>query len=157
VGDTRLTDNETDFASLRHRWGYMNICWNDVDFAIILGVLVAGPCAKEKLKLLFDAFLNLRIQQALKPRGQIGEKGFRTCWCVAAMGFVVTFATAGLAMPVTAPIIMGSCATGMGFSAAGSVINGRDAAMWNKRVAACRELHARFPQLDSILSTDQGR
>ncbi|RSL92039.1 hypothetical protein CEP52_014059 [Fusarium oligoseptatum] len=152
-----LVDEEQDpnschayFASLRQGWEYMNISWNDVDFAIILGFLVTGPQAAPRTMDLFTRFSILRIEQALEARQMVAGNGFMTCWCVGAAAGAVTFLTGGLAAPVTIPLFVGSGVTGMGFGVAGASISARDLNMWKKRIEWCQTLQRRFPQLEGL-------
>lgn len=128
----------------------MNISWNDVDFAIILGFLVTGPRATQSTKDLFASFSRLRINQALAARGDFSRKGFLTCWCVSATAGAVTLLTGGLAAPITGPLFVGGCFSGLGFGFAGDAINARDVKMWKKRIEGCQDLQRRFPQLEGF-------
>ncbi|OTA58444.1 hypothetical protein K449DRAFT_334693 [Hypoxylon sp. EC38] len=141
------------FNLLRQGWEYLNISWNDVDFAIILGLLVTGSCAAEKSKILFDAFWNLRVQQVLRPRSQACIKPFVGSWVIGFTSGLVTAATLGLAAPVTGPVFVGSWCAALGFGIAGTGMQIREEAMLRKRNAACRKLLNQFPQLEPILSS----
>ncbi|KAI8722688.1 hypothetical protein NCS52_00413200 [Fusarium sp. LHS14.1] len=125
-------------ASLRQNWDYMNISWNDVDFAIILGFLTTGPQATQRTKDLFTCFERLRIRQAPDLRFTMSAKRFMASWGVSMAAVAVTFLTGGSAAPITGPVIVGSW------------VSARDTAMWDRRMACCQDLQRRFPQLEEF-------
>ncbi|KAI1772032.1 hypothetical protein F4818DRAFT_454229 [Hypoxylon cercidicola] len=148
---TAVEDCHLYFATLHEGWEYLNITWNDVEFAIILGLLVVGPPAVEKSKLLFEEFWKLKIRQAFRVRAEVAPKGFLSSWCVGASSAILIIGTGGLAAPIALPFFLGSCATGLGFGVAGCVLDCCHASKFQKRVSACQKLLRRFPQLDPIL------
>ncbi|EEU37262.1 uncharacterized protein NECHADRAFT_78360 [Fusarium vanettenii 77-13-4] len=158
-----LVDEEQDtvnachayFASLQQDWKYMKISWNDVDFAIILGFLNTGPQVTQRMKELFACFSRLRINQALAARANLSRKGFLACWCVSATAGAVTFLTGGLAAPITGPLFVGGCFSGLGVGLAGDSILAHDMKMWKRRIEGCQDLQRRFPQLEEIFQ-DEG-
>ncbi|KAK5999034.1 hypothetical protein PT974_01421 [Cladobotryum mycophilum] len=142
------------FDSLRHDWDYINMSWNDVDFAIILGLLTTGPRAAKKSKALLDIFNQLRTKQVFSARAQEASKGSLNCWWVGAASGIITVATLGAASPLTVPLFVGSWATGIGYNIAGVTIDQRNRSMLEKRTEACLRLCGRFPQLRGIF--DEG-
>ena len=127
-----------DFDALRKDWEYRNISWNDVDFAILLGLLITGPRAEEKSKTLFQALEALRFEQLLVPRAQLGA-GLMT-----AMGAMAIFGTGGLAAPFVGPMVLGN------LGASGAQLSPRDQRVWNQRLDATRRLVDKFPQLKPL-------
>jgi hypothetical protein len=142
-----LRDAIPDFALLREDWKYMNIWWNDVDFAVLLGFLVAGNRAAAKCKSMLNVFHELRYEEVVKPRSEGCVKGFMASWGVAMLSGVVTAASGGLAAPVTVPLFATAWATGMGCGIAGTAISKGEKAKRDRRAQACRDLLSRFPQL----------
>ncbi|RSL49689.1 hypothetical protein CEP54_012288 [Fusarium duplospermum] len=129
-----LVDEEQDavischayFASLRRGWRYVNLSWNDVDFAIILGFLVVGPPAARSTTDLFTRFSTLRINQVLGARQMVRENEAVSLWWW-------MYTVAGTVVPL------------IGLFAALETIK-----MWNRRIAYCRVLQRRFPQLEEL-------
>lgn len=130
----------------------MDISWNDVDFAIILGFLVIGTQAADKSAMLFAGFEQLRIKQVLVPRRNMPGKGFMGCWWTSVAAGVLTVATGGLAAPVTGPVIFGSGIAGMGIGVIGMGVQARDSSLWATRRATCRDLATQFEQLGVLFS-----
>ena len=127
-----------DFDTLREDWEYRNISWNDVDFAILLGLLVTGSRAEEKSKTLFQTLEALRFEQLLVPRAQLGA-GLMT-----AMGAMAILGTGGLAAPFVAPMVLGK------LGASGVRLSQRDQLVWDQRLDATRRLVDKFPQLKPL-------
>ncbi|KAK5652318.1 hypothetical protein OQA88_10668 [Cercophora sp. LCS_1] len=126
------------FETLRRGWDYRNISWNDVDFAIMLGALVAGPKAEQKCRDLFQTMETLRFEQFLVPRAQLGA-GLAT-----AMGAMAILGTGGLAAPFVGPMVLNK------FGASGARISKRDQIIWDQRMDAMRDLGHRLPQLQVL-------
>ncbi|KAI1089889.1 hypothetical protein F5B19DRAFT_494946 [Rostrohypoxylon terebratum] len=148
---TAVEDCHLYFATLREGWKYLKITWNSIEFAITLGLLVVGPPAVEKSKLLFEDFWRLKINQAFRVREEIAPKGFLSSWCIAASSVIITVGTGGLAAPITAPLFVGSWATGMGFGVAECLLSLCHDSKIQTRVSECQRLLRQFPQLDPIL------
>lgn len=157
ANDVAIANCHQYFDLLRQGWEYLNISWNDVDFAIILGLLVTGSCAVEKSKILFNAFWKLRVQQVLRPRLEVCDKPFKGAWSVGFASGLATVASLGLTAPVTIPLFLWSWGVAMGSGIAGFEMQRHDEAMLGKRIAACRKLRRQFPQLQPILSSHRAR
>jgi len=128
-----------DSDTLRKGWEYRNISWNDIDFALLLGILVVGPKVVEKCKELFQTMETLRFEQFLVPRAQLSA-GLAT-----AMGAMAILGTGGLAAPFLGPMVLGK------FGASVPRISRRDQVMWDQRLDAMRRLAEEFPQLRALV------
>lgn len=132
----------------------MNIWWNDVDFAILLGLLVVGRRAAAKCKIILQTFHRLRYEDIVKPRADRCGAGFVTSWCVGMLSGIVTVATLGAAAPITGPLFVGAWSMGMGCGIAGVAISTGERAKWKRRVQAARDLAARIPQLREVFTEE---
>ncbi|UPK90794.1 hypothetical protein LCI18_001729 [Fusarium solani-melongenae] len=127
------------FAFLRRGWKYMNISWNDVDFAIILGFLVTGPQAAQRTKNLFIRFSRLRINY-LVGRGNV----------VRATPGVAAALTAAWVAAIAGPLFVVGSALAVGSGVDRHGISARDEAMWKRRIEWCKDIQHRFPQLEEF-------
>lgn len=130
----------TDFDTLRSLWGeYRTISWNDIDFAIFLGLLTTGPEAAQISKQLFQTMGTVRLEQILVPRAQLAS-GLLTV-----VGAAAVIRTGGLAAPFVGPMVLGR------FGAEGAKIRKRDQVIWDERVDMLKGLSEKFPQLGVLL------
>jgi hypothetical protein len=74
-----------------------------------------------------------------------------TSWGVAILSAAITVASGGLAAPVTGPVFVTACATGMGCGIAATALSGGENMKLGRRVQAFRDLVARLPQLRAVL------
>jgi hypothetical protein len=146
----------SDFSLLREDWTYINIWWNDVDFALLLGFLVVGQRAAAKCKSIFKVFRQLREEEVVKPRSEGCGKGSLTCWGIAVFSFAAMAVSGGALAPVTAPLFATACTTGLGCGVAASAIRYGEMKKRCRRFQACRDLVHSFPQLRTIFGTQHG-
>lgn len=137
----RMLTSDADFDALRSGWEYRNISWNDADFAILLGALVTGSKAVEKVRELFQVMETLRLEQFLLPRAQM------SAGLVTAVSAMAILGTGGLAAPFVGPMVLGK------FGASGAKISRRDQIIWNERMDTIKHLGDKFPQLRELVNS----
>jgi hypothetical protein len=128
----------------------MNIWWNDVDFALLLGYLIVGQGAATKCKTILEVFCHLREEEVVRPRNEGCVKGRVVSFGVGAVSFMATFATGGFLAPVTVPLFLTSCGTVMGCGIAESEISRGVMVKRLRRLDAFNDLVGRFPQLNAL-------
>ncbi|KAL6836004.1 hypothetical protein J3E69DRAFT_320110 [Trichoderma sp. SZMC 28015] len=122
---------------LNQDWKYTKMHWDDVDFAIILALLVLGPTAGTKCVQLYRALCKLREEQVEGPRR--GAPNIDP--------FLIAAATGGLAAPFVLPLMAGGLAA--------AVMKGRNGGMPEQRRKAYRGLMIQFPEVKVLFEEEE--
>ncbi|KKO97461.1 hypothetical protein THAR02_10440 [Trichoderma harzianum] len=122
---------------LNQDWKYTKMHWDDVDFAIILALLVLGPTAGTKCVQLYRALCKLRAEQVEGPRR--GAPNIDP--------FLIAAATGGLAAPFVLPLMAGGLAA--------AVMKGRNGGMPEQRRKAYRGLMIQFPEVKVLFEEEE--
>lgn len=130
--------NLKDFRILCQDWQYLRMLWDDVDFAVILGLLVLGPAAATRSVKIYRALCKLRAEQAEVTRRSAPSLD----------PFLIAAATGGLAAPFVLPLMAG------GWAAAVAMKN-RNGAMPEQRRKAYRSLMTQFPELKVLFEEEE--
>ncbi|KAL7787930.1 hypothetical protein V8C37DRAFT_389062 [Trichoderma ceciliae] len=124
------------FRDLCQDWKYTRMLWDDVDFAVVLALLVMGPDAAPKSVKIYRALCKLRTEQAKVTRR--GAPNIDP--------FLIAAAAGGLAAPFMLPLMAG------GFAA---VMKSRNGAMPDERRRAYGSLTTRFPELKALFEEEE--
>lgn len=128
----------TGFELLSQDWKYTRMLWDDVDFAVILSLLVLGPAAASKCVELYRSMCQLREKQA----------GGATRGAAGLSPLLVAAATGGLATPFALPLMAAAAA------AAAMKKGGKDG-MQEQRKTAYRSLTTKFPELKVLFEEEE--
>ncbi|KAL7916433.1 hypothetical protein GGI35DRAFT_473712 [Trichoderma velutinum] len=123
---------------LNQDWKYTKMHWDDVDFAIVLALLVLGPIAGTRCVQIYRALCKLRAEQVEGPRR--GAPNIDP--------FLIAAATGGLAAPFVLPLMAG------GFAAA-AMMKSRNGGMLEHRRKAYRGLMIQFPELKVLFEEEE--
>ncbi|PTB79952.1 hypothetical protein M440DRAFT_1397242 [Trichoderma longibrachiatum ATCC 18648] len=133
-----LTKCRQCFELLSQDWKYTRMLWDDVDFAVILSLLVLGPAAASKCVELYRSMCQLREKQA----------GGATRGAAGLSPLLVAAATGGLATPFALPLMAAAAA------AAAMKKGGKDG-MQEQRKTAYRSLTTKFPELKVLFEEEE--
>ncbi|KAF7548147.1 hypothetical protein G7Z17_g7243 [Cylindrodendrum hubeiense] len=136
------SDGDAVSACTSQNWKYLNIWWNDADFAIILACLV-DESAVPICRVLMRRRDELRETEITMPR-QASCRAATFMTLAAAGGLMVM--TAGLAAPVAAPLFAAAGATHF----AKDVLTAGENDRRDQRLASSNELQDRFPHLRQL-------
>ncbi|RFU79653.1 hypothetical protein TARUN_2568 [Trichoderma arundinaceum] len=123
------------FRVLCQDWKYMRMLWDDVDFAVILGLLAMGPAAATKSVKIYRALCKLKAEQTGAPK-QGGPN---------IDPFLLAAAAGGLAAPFMLPLMAGGWAA----------MKSRSGAMPEQRRKAYRCLIVQFPELKVLFEEEE--
>ncbi|OTA08861.1 hypothetical protein A9Z42_0005640 [Trichoderma parareesei] len=127
------------FQLLSQDWKYTRMLWDDVDFAVILSLLVLGPAAAAKCVELYRSLCQLREKQA--GAGTRGTPGLSP--------LLVAAATGSLAAPFALPLMAAA-------AAAAAMKKGGTNGMPEQRRKAYRSLTVQFPELKVLFEEEEG-
>lgn len=113
----------------------MRMLWDDLDFAVILGLLVTGSAATTKSVKIYRALCKLRADQAGSPKR--GAPNIDPLLIAAAAG--------GLAAPFMLPLMAGGLAA----------LKSRNGAQPEQRRRAYRSLTSKFPELKALFEEEE--
>ncbi|KAL7816686.1 hypothetical protein V8C26DRAFT_400235 [Trichoderma gracile] len=126
------------FQLLSQDWKYTRMLWDDVDFAVILSLLVLGPAAAAKCVELYRSLCQLREKQA--GAGARGAPGLSP--------LLVAAATGSLAAPFALPLMAAA-------AAAAAMKKGGKNGMPEQRRKAYRSLTVQFPELKVLFEEEE--
>jgi hypothetical protein len=132
----------TGHGELRIGWDYLNIWWNDADFAIILASLL-DDTALRSCRLLVRQLSRMRTAEVVRPRGEMCDKGLFAGAAVFGGAFVAFCVTGGWALPIC---YASFGATWTGVFAVGNLEEIQKARK-ARRKDNCVSLEGRFPRL----------
>lgn len=150
--DLKLKRKKTVYDQLSSKWDYLNIWWNDADFAIILAFLTIGDEITAECAQLLKRLAHLRSMDVIRPRDQACRTNFKAGVGTFLGASVLTVLTAGAAAPLVGPaLVVSSWGWALGSSLVEEKLGEGGYNRYERRRQSCEELRARFPQIQKLL------
>ena len=130
--------DNTGFQLLSQDWKYTRMLWDDVDFAVVLSLLVLGPAAATRCVELYRSLCTLREKHA----------GAATRGAAGLSPLLVAAATGGLAAPFALPLMAAA-------AAAAAMKKGGKNSQPEQRKKAYRSLMVQFPELKVLFEEEE--
>jgi hypothetical protein len=144
------------YNRLRALWGeYLNIWWNDADFALILTYLLLGDddsAASSLCCTIMRRMQDLRDTEVTRARGEAWRRNAKAGAGMFVGSWVLTVATGGLALPLTGPAMAGSFLSAVGSAVTEDALKSAELTRGNQRREACERLQKHFPRLRQLLA-----
>jgi hypothetical protein len=144
--------NFSDYLELRQNWDYLNIWWNDADFALILAHRLISDKPAQKCREIFQRLAILRLAEVTAVRSQKCGTSIRAGVATFAGGWVLTVVTLGAAAPVSVPVMLGGWGCAFTSGIIGGALQAGEQAREARRVSACKSLQTRFPRLSLLFA-----
>ncbi|PTB70316.1 hypothetical protein BBK36DRAFT_1164864 [Trichoderma citrinoviride] len=126
------------FQLVSQNWKYTRMLWDDVDFAVVLSLLVLGPAAATRCVELYRSLCKLREKHA----------GAATRGAAGLSPLLVAAATGGLAAPFALPLMAAA-------AAAAAMKKGGKNSQPEQRKKAYRSLMVQFPELKVLFEEEE--
>ncbi|KAK3309979.1 uncharacterized protein B0T15DRAFT_488675 [Chaetomium strumarium] len=141
------------YNRLRDLWGeYLNIWWNDADFALVLAYLLVDYAAAPLCCAIMRRMQDLRDTEVTKARGEAWRRNATAGAGMFVGSWVLTVATGGLALPLTGPAMAGSFLSAVGSAVTEDALKSAELTRGNQRREACERLQKHFPRLQELLA-----
>jgi hypothetical protein len=147
-----MAEDMTGYKQLRSNWDYLNIWWNDADFALILAYLLVDDMAAPTCRALMHHLAELRETEVTEPRAQACSHSAAVGMTTFAGAWVLTAVTGGLAAPITVPTMLGSWGWGVGSLITRDALRSGEGGRRKRRWTACAGLQDRFPRLQQLFA-----
>jgi hypothetical protein len=137
------------YDQLSSKWDYLNIWWNDADFAIILAFLTVGDDITAECARLLIRLAQLRSADVLRPRDQACQTNVNAGAGIFAGSTALIMVTGGTAAPLV--LMLGSWGWFFGSDVVHKKLKDGENSRYKRRRQSCHELQARFPQIQKLL------